>query len=150
MLIIVWLFLTLIHLKPCIGIGSDVKSISVYAQTSGASSAQLKVTLDWNSTQYSCIWFTAEIYTNYSCNSTAKAWKPTTITPNKAIPYQIKIELIPERVPGWNPPTQKKIVIEMINVTDTTGSYYAINRFCIRLVLKYMILIIYFQMQKTT
>ena len=102
-------------------IGSDVSKISITTDSvNGGDGSLLTITINWYNHQYSCTLNPSSTDTTYSCTS----FTPTAILPNSYIPYFIKLEYVSA------PPLQ----ISMINVTDNRGFFYAIDRFCIRLV----------------
>ena len=107
------------------GIGDQITSFTMTtdSQDAGESSHILAITITWNDKQYTCSLTPNRTNTTYSCNHNTLL--ATTITPYTDNPYYIKLEWQYQDDP---------LQISMINITDNTGIYYAIDRFCIRLV----------------
>ena len=97
----------------------QVINFGITTDIENAGDATITLTLNWNQAQYTCILSSSPFSpsTYYSCNGSTKS----SITPNPHIDYFMKIEYN-----STNP-----LQISMINVTDNTGSYYAIDSFCI-------------------
>ena len=114
----------LLPLQPTMGVGDQVRSLIITTDSLGTSPRNISVTITWNNNQYTCS-LTNATKDTHECNSNLLS--ATTITPNTDNPYSIKLEWQYHDTP---------LRINWINVTDNTGTYYVIDRFCIRLVIK--------------
>eukprot|EP01083_Nonionella_stella_P276766 940699_1 len=83
----------------------------------GGNSGELTLTVNWNGTEFNCTTNPDGTNTPYECASLS----PSSGTRNPSIEYFIYVEW-----PRANSPLQ----IKEITLTDDTGTYYKIERFC--------------------
>eukprot|EP00485_Elphidium_margaritaceum_P013846 CAMPEP_0202726946 /NCGR_PEP_ID=MMETSP1385-20130828/184870_1 /ASSEMBLY_ACC=CAM_ASM_000861 /TAXON_ID=933848 /ORGANISM="Elphidium margaritaceum" /LENGTH=447 /DNA_ID=CAMNT_0049393175 /DNA_START=78 /DNA_END=1419 /DNA_ORIENTATION=+ len=93
-------------------------TITTDSANPGDGAAPLTMTLYWGDYQYSCNNTPASGTTEYSCDSSSQS----SYTQDAANPYFLKLEYSTET---------DALQINMVNITDADGNWYALDEFCI-------------------